>query len=95
MRAQAIQDRKRDDSDVGQAGSEAGVWGRWKSYAEQRTGNVEIDRAFAANELRPESTMLSILDVVPRSASAKVLLDRLEVRWKARLRTRTAGYNGN
>jgi hypothetical protein len=80
---------------VGQAGGEAGFWGRWKEYAEQRTGNVVIDPAFDAGELHPESTTLSILDIVPKSASAKVVLDRLEVRWKERLCTRTTGYNRN
>jgi hypothetical protein len=72
-----------------------GSWGRWRAYAEQRTGNVAIDPAFDAGELRPDSTTLSILEVVPRGASAKVVLDRLEVRWKERLCTRTAGYNRN
>ncbi len=80
---------------VGQAGGETGFWGRWKAYAEQRTGNVAIDPAFEAGDLRPETTTLSILEVVPRSATAKVTLDRLETRWKERLCTRNAGYNRN
>lgn len=90
-----LTDRTRARLYVGQAGGETGFWGRWKAYAEQRTGNVAIDPAFNTGELRPESTTLSILEVVPRGASAKVLLDRLEVRWKERLCTRTAGYNRN
>jgi hypothetical protein len=90
-----LTDRARGRLYVGQAGGEAGFWGRWKAYAEQCTGNVAIDPAFEAGELRPESAMLSILDVVPRSASAKIVLDRLEVRWKERLCTRLVGYNRN
>lgn len=90
-----LTDRARDRLYVGQAGGETGFWGRWRAYAEQRTGNVALDPAFDAGELRPESTTLSILDVVPRSAFAKIVLDRLEVRWKERLCTRAAGYNRN
>ena len=90
-----LSDRAHDRLYVGQAGGETGFWGRWRAYAGQRTGNVAIDPAFDAGELRPESTTLSILEVVSRGASAKVVLDRLEVRWKERLRTRTVGYNRN
>jgi hypothetical protein len=70
---------------VGQSRGETGFWGRQRAYAEQRTGNVAIDPAFDAGELRPETTTQSILDVMPRGATAKVVLDRLEVCWKERL----------
>jgi hypothetical protein len=80
---------------VGQAGGEHGFWGRWRAYAELRTGNVALDPAFEARELRPERTSLSILEVIPRAPSSKAVLDKLESRWKDRLRSRTAGYNRN
>jgi hypothetical protein len=90
-----LTDHVRDRLYVGQAGGEAGLWGRWRAYAERASGNVAVDAAFEAGDLRPESTTLSVLEVVPKAATAKALLDRLETRWKERLRARTAGYNRN
>lgn len=80
---------------VGQAGGGGGFWGRWSAYADQKTGNVAVDPAFASGELRPETTNLSILEVVPRGAMNKARLDELESRWKVRLCSRVTGYNRN
>lgn len=80
---------------VGQAGGDGGFWARWRHYSELRTGNVALDPDMAAGVVRPDLTTLSILDVVPRGAAAKTVLDRMEARWKRRLCSRQAGYNRN
>lgn len=80
---------------VGQAGGEGGFWGRWRAYAERRTGNVAIDPAFATDELRMETTDIAILEPIPRTGSSKALLDEKESRWKRRLCTRETGFNKN
>ena len=80
---------------VGQAGGSGGFWGRWQAYAAGRTGNVGLDPAFDSGELHPESTSLSILEVVPRGAMNKKRLDELESRWKTRLCSRATGFNRN
>jgi len=74
---------------VGKADGADGFWGRWKAYAQRRSGNVRVDEAFDLGELRSDTTRLSILDVVPRAAANHKLVDRLETRWKQRLCSRS------
>jgi hypothetical protein len=80
---------------VGQAGGEGGFWGRWRQYATNQSGNIAIDAAVNVGDLQPLTTSLSILEVVPRAAGAKPILDELESRWKRRLCSTAAGYNRN
>jgi hypothetical protein len=56
-----LTDRASDRLYVGQAGGEAGFWGRWKEYAEQRTGT---SRSTA------RSTRASCARRAPRSRSS-------------------------
>lgn len=86
---------KTDRLYVGQAGGDSGFWGRWRSYAEQKSGNVAIDPAFASGELQLDSTSIAILEPIPRGATSRSLLDERETRWKARLRSRVTGFNRN
>jgi hypothetical protein len=77
---------------VGQAES---FWSRWRAYANQQTGNVDLDPAFASGELTKEDTTLSILDVVPRGTGSAEELNLRENRWKIRVGSRfpQIGYN--
>ena len=80
---------------VGQAGGKDGFWGRWLAYAAGSTGNVEVDAAIRSGEIQPQSTYMSILEVVPRSALTRSELTERESLWKTRLCSRKAGYNRN
>lgn len=89
-----LTDQRNNKLYVGQAGGEGGFWGRWRSYAEGNTGNLRLDPAFAEGTIDPAKTTLSILEIVPRGSQAGEQLNRLEERWKRRLRSRS-DYNAN
>jgi hypothetical protein len=80
---------------VGQAKGPLGFWGRWREYAENRSGNLAIDEAVRAGMLRPDDTSLSILEVVPRGPDWQQVLDTREALWKRRLCSVGSGYNQN
>ena len=78
---------------VGKTDARQGFWDRWRAYADQRTGNLLVDPAFAQGELRPEHTTMSILQVIPRGSASEERIETLEHRWMRRLQTREVGYN--
>lgn len=89
-----------DNSDgrhyVGSAYGGAGLWSRWAAYAKTgHGGNAEL-RALLAEKGsgHAENFQVSILEVCDLNSSDEFILGR-EGHWKAVLRTREFGLNGN
>ncbi len=92
-----LTDHANDMLYVGKTESAEGFWGRWQAYMKRGSGNVAVDDAFASGKLRQDTTTLCILEVVPRGPAQARRINRLESRWKERLRSRVPGrgYNRN
>ncbi len=89
-----LTDEANDKVYVGQAGAEqGGFWARWVQYALGQTTNEHP--AFRPDGLPMGRTKLSILEVVPLGVATKSRLDRLENRWKERLRSRCTPHSYN
>ena len=91
-----IADSKTGKKYVGSAIGQAGIWGRWRAYAEDgHGGNVELKKVM--KELGSDHTKnfrYSILEIADTHASANEVLRR-ESHWKEVLLTRTHGLNAN
>lgn len=84
-----IQDKSSGKLYVGSAYGEQGIYGRWSVYAKNgHGGNMEL------KDLDPNKFQFSILEIVPATATAEVVIDR-ENRWKEKLGTRQFGLNKN
>lgn len=80
---------------VGSAFGAEGVWGRWRTYANNGHGNNELLKALVASDTNyPRAFRFSILQILPKSMSAKDVIAR-EARFKAKLGTRAHGLNLN
>lgn len=74
---------------VGSAYGEAGIWGRWSTYAlNGHGGNTELV------SLSPQNFEFSILEIVSGTASESEVIHR-ENRWKEKLGSRHFGLNQN
>lgn len=81
---------------VGSAYGGAGLWSRWAAYAKTgHGGNAELKALLAEKGSgHSENFQFSILEVCDLNASDDFILGR-EGHWKAVLRTRNFGLNGN
>jgi hypothetical protein len=89
-----------DNSDgrhyVGSAYGGDGLWSRWAAYAKTgHGGNAELKSLLAGKESdHSENFQFAILEVCDLNAGDDFILGR-EAHWKAVLRTRDFGLNGN
>lgn len=83
------------DQYVGSAYGEAGILGRWKSYATTRHGgNKRLKALLDSDPQRHVAFWFSILRTLPRSLTAKEVIT-IEEHYKKKLGTRAFGLNEN
>ena len=80
---------------VGSAYGTDGLWGRWSQYVHtQHGGNKELIKLLDEYPTRHYQFQFSILQVLPKSASEKEVLDA-EKLYKRKLMTKEHGLNDN
>ena len=90
-----IVDRESGMQYVGSAYGTDGLWGRWSQYVHtQHGGNKELIKLLDEYPTRYHQFQFSILQVLPKSASEKEVLDA-EKLYKRKLLTKEYGLNDN
>jgi hypothetical protein len=80
---------------VGSATGEAGIWGRWNSYATTgHAGNSKLRALLASDHAYPDAFRFSILQILSRTMAREEVIER-EIRFKQKLGTRATGLNDN
>lgn len=84
-----IRDIKSGKLYIGSAYGENGIWGRWRTYAQNGNGgNLEL------MNIDPNNFEFSVLEIISSVISIDYVIER-ENRWKERLKTREFGLNSN
>jgi hypothetical protein len=87
--------QKTGDLYIGSAYGAAGIWGRWKNYADSKDGgNVKLKKLIDADPDYPGSFRFSVLHILPRTMSLDEVIQR-EREYKIKLGTRATGLNSN
>lgn len=80
---------------VGSATGEAGIWGRWESYAKTgHASNSKLRALLASDSAYPEAFRFSILQILPKTMAREAVIER-EARYKQKLGSRASGLNDN